>query len=65
MRSFLWDVQETGKPRSMVAWEVVGRTKEKGGLGIGNLRKKNSALLGKWLWRFPLEQQALWAMVIR
>lgn len=44
-----------------MAWEVVSRSKEKGGLGIRNLKKKNMALLGKWLWRFPMEQNSLWA----
>ena len=65
MWSFLWDTREDGNPRSLVAWELVVRSKDRGGLGLGNLRKKNLALLGKWLWRFPLEQQSLWAMVIR
>ena len=41
------------------------RSKKKGGLGIGNLRSKNKALLFKWLWRFPNEQDTLWAKVIR
>ena len=65
MRSFLWDTMEDGNPRSLVAWDLVARSKDRGGLGLGNLRKKNLALLGKWLWRFPLEQNSLWAMVIR
>ena len=39
----------------LVGWEVVCLAKDKGGLGIGNLEKKNKALLMKWLWRFPKE----------
>ena len=39
--------------------------KRNGGLGLGNLKKKNVALLGKWLWRFPLEQQSFWAKIIK
>uniref|UniRef100_A0A2N9F693 Uncharacterized protein n=1 Tax=Fagus sylvatica TaxID=28930 RepID=A0A2N9F693_FAGSY len=35
-----------------------------GGLGIHNLRLFNQALLGKWLWRFGTEQDALWQKVI-
>ena len=65
MRTFLWDTRETGKGRSLMAWDLVVRSKEKGGLGLGNLKKKNLALLGKWLWRFPREQQSLWARVIK
>lgn len=32
---------------------------EAGGLGIGNLRKRNEALLAKWLWCFVQEPGAL------
>ena len=44
---------------------MVSRPKTKGGLGIGRLKEKNQALLFKWLWRFPLEQDSIWAKVIR
>lgn len=64
MRSFLWDVQG-GRNRSLVAWDLVTRSKMKGGLGLGNLKKKNVSILGKWLWRFPLEQDSLWVRVIK
>ena len=46
MKAFLWDIRETGKERSLVAWDLVVRTKETGGLGLGNLKKKNLALCG-------------------
>ncbi|KAL5543250.1 hypothetical protein UlMin_010960 [Ulmus minor] len=65
MREFLWDRDSTGKGRSLVRWKTVCKPKELGGLGIGNLILRNKALLGKWLWRFPLEQHSLWAAVIR
>ena len=44
---------------------MVSTPKKKGGLGIRNLRSKYKALLFKWLWRFPNEQEALWAKVIK
>ncbi|KAL5577599.1 hypothetical protein UlMin_019298 [Ulmus minor] len=65
MREFLWNRDSTGKGRSLVRWKTVCKPKELGGLGIGNLILRNKALLGKWLWRFPLEQHTLWAAVIR
>lgn len=39
--------------------------KKHGGLALGGLENKNVALLGIWLWRFPLEQHSLWASIIR
>ena len=41
------------------------RTKEKGGLGIGNLERRNKAFLMKWLWRFLMEGHSLWYKVIK
>lgn len=35
-----------------------------GGLKVGSPKGKNLSLLGKWWWRFHMEQQSLWARVI-
>lgn len=34
-------------------------------MALGKAVKRNIALSGKWLWRYPLEQHSLWASVIR
>ena len=60
MRDFLWQNLEGDQSRHLVAWEEVCKPKELGGLGLVNLGEKNSAPLSKWLWRFPLEKDALW-----
>ena len=65
MRSFLWKGADRDGGDHLVSWKVVGRAKNKGGLGIGRLKEKNKALLFKWLWRFPLEQDEIWTKVIR
>lgn len=44
---------------------MVVKPKLCGGLAIGNLMMRNKALLGMWLWRFPLEQDSLWGTIIR
>lgn len=36
-----------------------------GGLNIGSLKSKNLALLCKWLWRFRVENNSLWAKIIK
>ncbi|KAM7528379.1 hypothetical protein LguiB_031789 [Lonicera macranthoides] len=53
-----------GKRDHLVNWEEVSKSKLNEGLGVGNIIKRNMALLGKWLWRFPLERDSLWHAVI-
>lgn len=48
-----------------VVWEKVRKPKDQGRLGIGNLVSKNSALVRKWLWIFPLESDSIWQNVFR
>lgn len=64
MRDFFW---EGSQRKARLTWwlgEQVCKIKELGGLGIGNIGKKNGALLAKWWWRFPLETETLWYKVI-
>ena len=60
MRNFLWKGADGDGGDHLVPWKMVVRPKLKGGLGIGRLKERNKALLFKWLWRFPLEQETLW-----
>ena len=57
MRDFFWEGKGEGKKDHLIKWEVVSKSKKNGGLGVGNLIKRNKALLGKWLWRFSLEKR--------
>ncbi|KAJ9671310.1 hypothetical protein PVL29_025144 [Vitis rotundifolia] len=63
-RDFLWSGIGEGKRDHLVRWDVVCNPKAKGGLGFGKITLRNIALLGKWLWRFPREDSALWHQVI-
>ena len=60
-RSFLW----TGETKCRgnhckVAWDDVTLPKEKGGLGVPNLAKKNTSLLKKFLFKFHCAPSAPW-----
>ena len=50
---------------NLVKWKVICLSKDKGGLGIRGLLNLNRALLGKWSWRFAIEDSTLWKDIIR
>lgn len=64
-KRFLWGGSEEARKINWVAWAKICKDKEKGGLGIKNLKTFNTALLGKWLWRVKTESQSLWARILR
>ena len=48
----------------LVRWRNVCEPFQNGELGFRNLVFFNQALLGKWLWQYALEREALWRRVI-
>ncbi|CAN1753324.1 Putative ribonuclease H protein At1g65750 [Linum perenne] len=64
---FLWEGCSDTKKFHLVSWDLVKASRERGGLGVLDLRSMNLALLGKWTWRFGMERNAWWRnlMVIK
>ncbi|PWA68978.1 hypothetical protein CTI12_AA300840 [Artemisia annua] len=56
---FFWGFKEDYKGICWIKWLDILSCKSEGGLGIG------SNLVGKWLWRFLNEDDALWCKVIK
>jgi hypothetical protein len=63
-RDFLWGGIGEEFKYHLVSWSKVCSPISEGGLGIRNLRIFNKALLGKWLWRYAYEREALWKSVV-
>ena len=62
IQNFLWGLGKDGKKVAWVAWEKVCNSREKGGLGIKDIRLFNDALLGKWIWR--IQSVEMWKEII-
>jgi hypothetical protein len=63
-RDFLWGGVGKEFKYHLVNWDRVCEPIRCGGLGIRNLVLFNQALLGKWLWRYALEKEALWRRIV-
>ncbi|WJX38360.1 hypothetical protein P8452_26031 [Trifolium repens] len=63
-RNFLWGGASGKKKIAWVKWSDICRSKEKGGLGIRNLRLVNISLLAKWRWRLLSTPNEVWAQTL-
>jgi hypothetical protein len=61
---FFWQGDSEKKKYRLARWNVVCRPKDQGGLGIHDLEAKNTALLGKWLFKL-LTEEGVWQTLLR
>ncbi|KAJ9536687.1 hypothetical protein OSB04_un000160 [Centaurea solstitialis] len=65
MRAFLWAQGEAVQGKCRIAWNVVCRSKECGGLGVRNLNTWNRALIAKNIWDILIVRPTLWVAWLR
>ena len=63
-RDFLWNGMGEETKFHLVSRSKVCEPIQNGGLGLKDLQRFNRALLGKWLWRYGMERDALWRQVV-
>ncbi|RZB79929.1 UDP-galactose/UDP-glucose transporter 5 [Glycine soja] len=63
-RKFLWGRGLDQRKIAWVKWESICLPKEKGGLGIKDVRNFNKALLGKWKWDMIHQEKELWVRIL-
>ena len=64
-RHCLWRKKDKEKVHSLAAWKMICKPKNKGGLGIIDLRVQNTALLLKHLHKFYNNEDTPWVQLIR
>ncbi|XP_056688793.1 uncharacterized protein [Spinacia oleracea] len=64
-RRFIWGGHDDKRCTHLLAWEVLQKPREQGGVGIRSAKQANPAFLAKLGWRTLTEPNALWSRVLR
>ncbi|GKE10717.1 RNA-directed DNA polymerase, eukaryota, reverse transcriptase zinc-binding domain protein [Tanacetum coccineum] len=64
LKGFLWNQGDSCKGKAKIAWKVVCRPKNQGGLGFKPLIEWNEVLLMKHMWSIIIRKQTLWVQWI-
>ena len=64
-REFLWGGMGDDQKLHLVSGNQICQPSRATGLGIWNVHKFNQALIGKWLWSYAIESEALWHKIIK
>ena len=63
-RRFLWGGGSDHRKIAWVKWRMVCLPKDKGGLGIKDIKTFNTALLAKWRWEMFQQPGEPWARIL-
>jgi hypothetical protein len=58
-RTFFWQGGGHKKKYYLLRWEIICKSKKKGGLGIKSIEKMNLSLLCKWWWRLDVKNKVV------
>jgi hypothetical protein len=61
---FFWQGDNEKKKYQLAKWSVLCSPKDQGGIGIHDLEVKNTALLGKWLFKL-LTEEGTWQTILK
>lgn len=59
-RDFLW----ANKRLHFLSWDRICLSKNKGGIGLASIERKNLVLLGKWWWKWFSDRGKAWCNII-